>query len=37
MDLVKDIAVTIYEVGDLGSSVHDGGVVPAAEGASDLG
>src|SRR5215208_5957046 len=36
VDLVKDVAVAIYEVRDLGGCVHNGRVVPAAEGASDL-
>jgi hypothetical protein len=34
--LVEDVTVAVYEVGDLGVGVHDGGVVAATEGASDL-
>src|SRR5215210_2297468 len=35
--LVKDVAIAVDEVGDLGVGVHDGGVIAAAEGATDLG
>src|SRR3712207_4228745 len=37
VDLVKDVAVAVYEVGDLGGRVHHGRVVAATEGAADLG
>ena len=37
VDLVKDIAVAVNEVGDLARRVHNGRVIAAAEGASDLG
>ena len=35
--LVEDVAVAVYEFGDFGGRVHDGGVVAAAEGLADLG
>ena len=37
VDLVKDITITVYEVGDFSRRVHNGGVVTAAESASDFG
>src|ERR671933_1045051 len=37
VNLAKDIAVTIYQISDLGGCMHDGRVITTAEGASDFG